>query len=81
MIKKIAAGVVALVLSISMLTGCNEGKNSSSKPEDSSVVEVTKSKLTIDGKEVDTDGLVMMTINDEYEVGYEEYRYYFLTLM
>ena len=91
MLKKLAAGVLALVLSISMLSGCKNDDDSkvnsnSSSDSDSSAFDVSQlvipeKKFVIDGEEVNTDNLVMMTINDKYDISFDEYRYYFMALI
>lgn len=58
----------------------------SSSAADSSSIDVDKlvipeKKLVIDGEEVDTDGLVMMTINDKYEISFDEYRYFYYLIL
>lgn len=100
MMKKTAAYLLALALSICSLTACG-GKSSATKANDSSAndssvtdsttddsskIDVSKlvipdKKLVIDGEEVDTKGLVMMTINDKYEVSFDQYRYFYFSLL
>lgn len=40
---------------------------------------IPANKLVIDGKEVDTTDLVVMTINGEYKISFDEYRFFYFT--
>lgn len=40
---------------------------------------IPENKLVIDGEEVDTTDLVVMTINGEYEITFDEYRFFYFT--
>lgn len=92
-LKKLMACVCAVVMAVSMLTAC--GKDDSSKKTEGKITtsQITTSpneidydklvipekKLVIDGKEVDTTDLVVMTINDKYKVTYDQYRLFYFT--
>ena len=93
MIKRILAAVCALVMTAALFTACGSSDSSSKADTssdtsqtdssgDSSTIDVDKlvipeKKLVINGEEVDADGLVMLTINDEYEVTFDQYRYFY----
>ena len=89
-LKKILALLISLAMAICMFTACgdteNGGENAENGGEPSDEGEqmiedittgIGEPKLIIDGEEVDTDGLVMMTI-DGIEVPFDEYRYMYL---
>ncbi len=89
MIKKISALTLALILAAAALTGCNkkDNNNSSSSVDVSSAASQSTTdsaaqqnapdaKLVIDGKEVDTDGLIICTI-DGHDVDFDTFRYYY----
>ncbi|MGN1133606.1 MAG: peptidylprolyl isomerase [Oscillospiraceae bacterium] len=90
MIKKIMAAVIALTLSACCLASCGSKKakiDSSSKTSASSTADGSKSdsssqadapepSLTIDGKKVDTENLVMLTI-DDYDIDFDTFRYFY----
>lgn len=42
---------------------------------------IPEKKLVIDGEEVDTSELVVMTINDEYQVTFDEYRFFYFSAL
>lgn len=78
-IKRILALLLALLVAVMCLAACgdtntdqpdNKGNGSNSNGEDGTPAGL----LNIDGKEVDTEGLIMMTI-DGIDVPFDEYRY------
>ncbi|MBR1723849.1 MAG: hypothetical protein IJ723_02350, partial [Ruminococcus sp.] len=92
MLKRFSALILALVIAAGAMCGCSkkvEKKDSSaldsaaaasSQAADDSAAEASAdapdAKLVIDGKEMDTDGLVMYTI-DGRDVDFDTFRYYF----
>lgn len=97
MAKTILALCLSVIMAASALSACSKSKDSSegksSLESSDSVAESNGSEstteaeeapdpgLTVDGKKVDTDDLVMFTI-DEYDVTFDEFRYnyyYFLS--
>ncbi|MGN1134306.1 MAG: peptidylprolyl isomerase [Oscillospiraceae bacterium] len=86
MIKKIMAAVIALTLSACCLASCGSKKakidDSSSKTSASSTAdsstesEAPEPSLTIDGKKVDTENLVMLTI-DDFDIDFDTFRYFY----
>ena len=87
--KKISALTLALILAAAALTGCNKKDNNSSSSSvdvssaasqsttDSAAQQnAPDAKLVIDGKEVDTDGLIICTI-DGHDVDFDTFRYYY----
>ncbi len=92
MLKKFAACIMAIIMAASCLSACGNNDTSSQSSsitdsssettDDSSTIDVDKlvipeKKLVINGEEVDTDGLVMLTINDKYDVTFDQYRYFY----
>lgn len=90
-IKKISAAVISLIISISMLSGCSsKDKESTSSLNTSSLTfsfseesgqdepqqTAAEPKLVIDGKETDTEGLVMCTV-DGKDIDFDTFRYYY----
>ena len=79
-IKRILALLIALIFSVMCLAACGDTEvdpDSDVKNDGNGVQtdnELPAGLLNIDGKEVDTDGLIMMTING-IEVPFDEYRY------
>lgn len=60
--------------------------NSSSQAAEDQKIDVDdlvipEKELVIDGEEVDTDELVMMTINDKYQVSFDEFRYFYFLVI
>lgn len=94
--KRLLACCLAVVMTASVLAGCGD-KDESKKDTSVTTSQITTStseeeidydklvipdkKLVIDGEEVDTENLVVMTINGEYEVGYDLYRLMYHTVM
>ncbi|MCR5142406.1 MAG: peptidyl-prolyl cis-trans isomerase [Ruminococcus sp.] len=91
MIKRFSALVLALVIAAGAMCSCSKKvnkKDTSSKdessaasseaadPNEETAPEVPDAKLVIDGKEMDTDGLVMCTI-DGRDVDFDTFRYYY----
>lgn len=90
MLKKFSAMILALVMTVSLVTSCSEGDSSSSNGSTSSssaaadsadsstesAVETVEASLTIDGESIDTDNLIMCTI-DGIDVDFETFRYYY----
>ena len=79
-IKKILAFVLALLVAVTCLAACGDAEKDRSDNDNSKVDSKNDGEslpaglLNIDGKEVDTDGLIVMTI-DGIDVPFDEYRY------
>ena len=96
-IKRTLALAVSLVLAASVLASCGKNDKDSKKTTtantqlidtendlqkiDYDKLVIPEKKLVIDGEEVDTSELVVMTINDEYEVTFDEYRFFYFYAM
>lgn len=93
--KKILALCLSVILAASALSACSKDKSSSeeksSLESSDSVVESTESEstgaekapnpsLTVNGKKVDTDGLVMFTIEGN-DITFDEFRYNYYYFM
>lgn len=92
-IKRVLASVCAVVLTVSMLTACGgkddkketklttsmiTGTTTTAKEQiDFDKLVIPEKKLVIDGKEVDTTDLIVMTINDKYQISFDEYRFFY----
>lgn len=92
-IKKVLASVCAVTLCVSMLTACGGKDDSKKETQlttslitgttaatdeiDYDKLVIPEKKLVIDGEEVDTTDLIVMTINDKYKVSFDEYRFFF----
>lgn len=96
-IKRTLALALSLVMASAVLASCGKNDKDSKKTttlntqlidteNDSQKIDYDKlvipeKKLVIDGEEVDTSELVVMTINDEYEVTFDEYRFFYFYAM
>lgn len=94
--KRLLACALAVVLTASTFVGCGSDVDVS-KETSATTAQITtttsadaidydklvipEKKLVVDGEEVDTDNLVVMTINGEYEVTYDLYRLMYFTVM
>lgn len=87
MLKKCSAMILALTLAVSVFASCAEKNESSSKTENSSslseidssvdsTAEVPVASLTVDGEKVDTENLIVCTI-DGIDVDFDTFRYYY----
>ncbi len=87
MLKKCSAMILALTLAVSVFASCAEKNESSSKTENSSslseidssvdsTAEVPAASLTVDGEKVDTENLIVCTI-DGIDVDFDTFRYYY----
>ncbi|MBQ8883192.1 MAG: hypothetical protein IJ031_01160 [Oscillospiraceae bacterium] len=92
-IKRVLASVCSVVLTVSMLTACGgkddkketklttsmiTGTTTTAKEQiDFDKLVIPEKKLVIDGKEVDTTDLIVMTINDKYQISFDEYRFFY----
>jgi len=93
--KRLLSSVCAVVMAASMLTACGNNDGEKEKLTTSKITVTTpakeeidfdklvipEKKLVIDGKEIDTTDLVVMTINDKYKVSFDEYRYFYFTAL
>lgn len=93
--KKMLACLCAVVMSAMTFAGC--GSTDDSKKEsalttaqittttgseiDYDKLVIPEKKLVVDGEEVDTTDLVVMTLNGKYEVSYDLYRLIYFTVM
>ena len=92
-IKRVLAAACAVVISVSMLTACKNDDSSEKKTSlttaqittttsasdqiDFDKLVIPEKKLVIDGEEVDTADLIVMTINDQYQISFDEYRFFY----
>ncbi len=91
MLKRISALVLALVIAAGAMCGCSkkevkkdtssaDSTAAASSQADESAAEATadapEAKLVIDGKEMDTEGLVVCTV-DGIDVDFDTFRYYY----
>ncbi|MCD8095141.1 MAG: peptidylprolyl isomerase [Ruminococcus sp.] len=90
MLKKISAIFTAFIMTAALLCGCSSSESSSSdtssseasssdvssSDDTSSTSSVADASLTIDGEEMDTDGLIICTI-DGHDVDFDTFRYYY----
>ncbi|WP_124098489.1 peptidylprolyl isomerase [Ruminococcus sp. Marseille-P6503] len=90
MLKKFSAAVLAIFMTVSVFTSCaDETTSSSSKADassssaaeavsssDSSAAEASEASFTIDGESIDTEDLIICTI-DGIDVDFDTFRYYY----
>ncbi len=94
-IKRLLACCLAVVMTASVFAGCGDADDKKNTSATTSQITTTASddeidydklvipekKLVVDGEEIDTENLVVMTINDKYEVSYDLYRLMYFTVM
>lgn len=93
MIKKFFAVTLSFILTVSALSGCKKDGDNGSSSESSSSSSVSQAdsaaeqeeavpeaKLVIDGEELDTDGLIICTV-DGHDVDFDTFRYYYKNML
>lgn len=87
MLKRFSAMILALIMTVSLFTSCADENSSSSKADVSSsaaevdssadsTAEVSEASFTIDGESIDTEDLIICTI-DGIDVDFDTFRYYY----
>ena len=93
--KRIAAFALSLVLAASMLSGCGDkedDKTTTTTAATTTAADETEKinydqlvipdkKLVVNGEEVNTDDLIVMTINGKYQVDFDLYRCMYFTVL